>query len=690
MPLYQPTNITPSSFAGGGNGTVDVTRDIPVSWQVNGNVPMVAYQVVVMRNDAASAVVHDTGRVALAEPFYGTDYQGRVRYFRVELPAPAGMVNGEEKGYKLKISQWWSETEKVVQSAAVCFITRDAPELVMGELPDPLEAKSLTLRCAYRQKQGDALDYFRWIISELGCYEEADYLKDTGNITGTADIRVDYDGFQNGTDYMARCMVRTENGVEADTGWQSFSVAYPVGGASAFLTACQVRGKSALQVSWPRLVHIPGTAAGDWTLEDGWLRLPGGSAVRWDRVNGGAMALPAGLSVFWYGQSAGAELVPFRLTGLDGEGGVRVVQLKFTGGEVLLTLDGNVVWRAAAELSPADTWTAALTGGRLALRRVIPANGLYPDDGLFPADDLYPMESVGQQVQFLEGAADLPPLRVTAVEMAGAQRCDYLWLTEDPEGRWLETVMGQLQYNPEYGTDTWFLAPFLDGLGAGNLAGDAAEVTGVALYREEVGGNRLRRLGELPLSRTSVLDYGAGSQRGYRYYLFPLGGDRYVTAPLVTRPVTPLFWDWTLLECEADEADPMQFHAVREYAFGLNLTTGAVSNNATPNLLQNFTRYPARQVSAANYRSGSLQAYIGAVDQRENRYWEAEGRAEELLALSTSPRPKFLKSRRGELLRVETGGPVSLQVGDRFWEQPYTVTLPWVEVDSAEGVSILE
>ena len=62
MALFQPTNISPSTLGGIGNGTIDVTKPVTISWQVNGNSPMVAYRIRIMKNDEGSTQMMDTGR----------------------------------------------------------------------------------------------------------------------------------------------------------------------------------------------------------------------------------------------------------------------------------------------------------------------------------------------------------------------------------------------------------------------------------------------------------------------------------------------------------------------------------------------------------------------------------------------------------------------------------------------------
>ena len=76
MALFQPTNVYPSTLSGEGAGTVDATQALTVSWQVNGNSPMVAYQIKIMQNDTDSTLKFDSGKTTLATPFFGTNMRG--------------------------------------------------------------------------------------------------------------------------------------------------------------------------------------------------------------------------------------------------------------------------------------------------------------------------------------------------------------------------------------------------------------------------------------------------------------------------------------------------------------------------------------------------------------------------------------------------------------------------------------
>ena len=74
--LYQPTNIYPSMTGSLGNGVVDAAKDLRVTWQVNGNSAMVAYQITIYRNDSASTQLYSTGKQTQGCPFYGVDAAG--------------------------------------------------------------------------------------------------------------------------------------------------------------------------------------------------------------------------------------------------------------------------------------------------------------------------------------------------------------------------------------------------------------------------------------------------------------------------------------------------------------------------------------------------------------------------------------------------------------------------------------
>lgn len=262
--LNQPTNISPDEV--NGTGTVDVSQGIEVSWRVSGDSAVVAYQIVIMNNDATSTTVFDTGKVTLSTPFWGTDYKGNVQYMTVTIGGASlsGVTNGNE--YKMLITQWWSADDSVTQTTASVFITRSAPTVTLATIPSPLTEKEYSFTATYAQAEGDAMKWVRWQIAYPD--NTANPFLDTGNIYGTGELQVDFDGFLTNTSYAVRCTVETANGVSATTGWQEFSVEYNLPAATGTASACQLANNSCVWVTWDEIVSAEGYSIMRQTVGD--------------------------------------------------------------------------------------------------------------------------------------------------------------------------------------------------------------------------------------------------------------------------------------------------------------------------------------------------------------------------------------------------------------------------------------
>ena len=246
--LFQPSNITPDEI--NGSGCFDATQGMSVSWQVNGDSAMTSYQIALFSNDAASTQLFSTGRVALSTPFWGVNYKGQTQFFTAQITAAqlsgAGITNGNE--YKMLITQWWSANDSITQTTASLFLTRSAPSVTINAIPSPLAAREYSFTGLYTQAEGDALKWVRWQIAVSG--NEDDPFYDSGEIGGTGELQTDYDGFFTGTDYAVKLSVETENGIQADSGWVSFSVSYEVTEPQGSVTVCQLQDSTAVFVQW--------------------------------------------------------------------------------------------------------------------------------------------------------------------------------------------------------------------------------------------------------------------------------------------------------------------------------------------------------------------------------------------------------------------------------------------------------
>ena len=252
--LFQPSNIYPSTLSGIGAGTVDVTQGLNVSWQVNGDTPMTAYQIKIYQNDTASTLKYDSGSVSVSPAFETHDKYGNPTFYSVLLSAAtlstAGIVNGYQYGYKMLITQWWGVSDYVEQTSASVFITRSLPTISIDAIPNPVTSSSLTITATYAQAQGDPISTADWVFALAG--SESNPIKNTGAVN-TQVLSFDADGLINGNTYSIMCTVVTANGMEASTGFVQFTVSYSSSSLGINYQLAQLKNSSAVYLSWDDL-----------------------------------------------------------------------------------------------------------------------------------------------------------------------------------------------------------------------------------------------------------------------------------------------------------------------------------------------------------------------------------------------------------------------------------------------------
>lgn len=319
--LYQPTNIYPSMTGTLGNGVIDANKDLTVSWQVNGNSPMTAFQIEIFKNNFESTQLLSTGRLTDNCPHSGINYKGEVQAFSYEISATAlknaGIANGGE--YKLTIKQWWTDEEYVSQTSASAFITRSTPLLSINEYPNLLTTRKYTFTAESYQNEGDALNWVRWQLASTSFDISDSYyevIDDTGRIYGTTELQYTFDGFISGNSYAIKCSVQTENGVECDTGWIYVFVEYEMQPINGTLQACGSRLGSGVKLTLPEVKNIPGKVRnmvsgldGTYSISDSYIRIDTENFVNWGNEDGRKLDIrpdseSGNLSLAWRGKAA--------------------------------------------------------------------------------------------------------------------------------------------------------------------------------------------------------------------------------------------------------------------------------------------------------------------------------------------------------------------------------------------------
>ena len=685
MALQMATNITPDVFSGVGGAVFDAENGLDVSWQVNGTSPMVAYQIVIQSYDTESTELLTTGKVELSEPFYGTNYKGQVQFFEAEsidasALAQAGITNGNS--YKMVITQWWGATDEmsVTQNSAAIIEAWNTPVVSMNPIPSPVANRKQTFTAVYAQQQTDPISWIRW---EVATGEgNGTILYDSGNIYGTSELRLDYDGLFTGTSYAVMCTIQTQSGQTATTGWVTFSVVYPYSLPSFNFTAKGMCDTGSVLAQWYGS-NISGNGSGEYAVRNNQLLLPQGtSRVEWNTVSNDQMQFAPPYTVVWKGKPKDfGGFVTCRY--LDGDE-FGLASLYGTEFEVEWQITGVDLTAFTIDQTQIDRWwTFVITPTKIYWQYLEEAGGLYPDTDLYPAQMLYPKASNDYTIK--SGSVDWNPIQQTsaAVELSGPQTTEYVWVFEgEPTQTFIDALSTDAYFEPTWDDKTLFLADFKNGLNAGNFLANQ-----YALYRRTLDTNEYKHLADFPIETGSVYDFGVKNQTEYEYQLHAATDSTFTASPMTSEIVKPCKWSWVLLGCTEDENEV--YHVQEAYYFQYNVESGNVSNNNSPQMQKTFTRYPNYQPDTANYRSGTLKALIGSIDKTTNRYQDTTQQAEKLTALSTTSYTLFLKDRKGNLYMVRTGGAVQTAVKDEYPNQATTISIPWVEIDDAQDAVII-
>ena len=212
---------------------------------------------------------------------------------------------------------------------------------------------------------------------------------------------------------------------------------------------------------------------------------------------------------------------------------------------------------------------------------------------------------------------------------------------------------------------------------------------GYSVMRQTVGENRLIKIADVEATTGQIRDYSARSGQTYIYYVFPTGSLAYLTEPMKTDPVKVQYWYWSIVEAEPVSGVKNTYSVIAAYYFKYNASEGQFSNNNNPQISQNFTRYPTRQGTTSNYKTGTLSGYIGTITKPSVEYVDTIAQSEALFDLSNTENALFLLDPKGHFMRIHTAAATTLQIDHKNRVMPQTVAISWVEMGSTDGVHLI-
>lgn len=684
-----PVNVYPSSLSGFGDGVIDATEGLTVSWQFSGE-PLARYQIVICQNDTQSTEMLDTGVVILDDLFYPTNSKGvQQTFYANEISAEdlssAGIVNGYANGYKLFITMFAQDGTSVTQLSASVFITRDKPSLTIDAITQPYSKREITITATYTQAQGDKAYNVQWYLVDTVNYEN--YLIDTG-ILETSLLELQYDGLLTNTTYAVRAIVETENGVTADTGWYEFFVKYTLSPSQGLVDLCRMSGAPYIQISWANRTRIYGRpeGTGSYATIGGLLRISDGESIIWDSNEDLPFSFAKPWSLAWRGQISDYTN-PVNVVELGTDNSNNPYILTVEQDEIYFSYNGTVIFSQEVDLQPNDWLVVIITKDGWAIKQVTFEGGLLPRTDLYPETTLYP-NPVSRVINNFSGDCTYEQVNVHSLTLNGLQTCEYAWLYYDnfDEGT-ISNMVSTNWYEPSFDENTYFLATFSENdLGADISGGNGDTLYGASIYRKEGEVSILKHIVDIEPGYLVGRDYGVVSNQTYKYYVFQRGGETYTSEPYQSSEITPRFAFYTLMECELQEDG--FYHVLHYWSVAGNLSTGAISNNNKPNVLENFTNYPTWQPTNQNYKSGTLTALIGTFSSTDNSYSDSWELANEIQNLSVSTNPKFLRDAKGAIWMIEPNGAITMNVDDKSGVMPIKMSFPWVEVGNASDKSV--
>ena len=689
MALFQPTNITPDLKGGTANGVVYVpanpsTDTIAVSWTVNGNSALVAYQIDFYKNDTASTFVISTGKVTLGTPFSAISADGTETQFSVNLLysyfGQTAALSTPKEG-KFQITQWWGATddESVVQKSASVFrLTRHSTLTVSG----PTETDGNYIFSGTFTPPGSGygdvvLNWTRWYATFDDINGNSDIVRDTGKVWGATAYTWTISGLCPG-DYEVVFEGQTSDGeyIYAFTTFTALPDAIQVPFAPInFL--CD-RSKQAVGVQAQISKDILGAFNGTVTVDGDFLSVDTYSTAKWTIP---ATLTTAPWSFVWRGKFNSDSDPIFQIMQSNG------VSVEFgydySGQEFYCDPVFSDVYSLQVDLT--SEYIIGFSMGTTALTK----NRFY----------WYVTEinSGGTVAWGTSGIVSNTYVQKPVTEIILLSGKTKYWKLS------YGTANNNIAEAWTNGTD-----PIFYGLNVGfpknfdttmqnaviNYFGDDTSNVEAYLYRME-NGTTLRYIGN-PFSfgeqdyTPVIYDYSAVNNKDYMYSVivrYPTQSGENVIYLESDGVVNPCFWAWALIEAEPSGI-PGVYQTVAVYLFSSNVSTSEMPNGNARNLFSTFTRYPVVMRNSQNRRNGNLSGLIGSV--AAGVYTDSNATMDALYALSTSQNALFLRSRRGEFMQIAPAGDIKMDTVDNTAKQQVTASIPWVEIADASTISVVD
>lgn len=688
MAIFQPTNILPDLLAGNASGTVfydpNDVGSVEVSWSVNGNSALVAYQIDFFQNNAASTAAGSTGKVTLDTPFSAVSSDGTVQRFSCSVAGSlfvaAATAAGGYTG-KFRITQWWGSGsgQSVVQRSLTVFKVNGISSVSAAfDVPAGFGGVynfEATFTAPNPDHFNTSLVWTRWQIFPSMNRNDM-VIQDTGKVWGATSYAWTCQQLLPGS-YYVLFTAMTSMGELLQSNWVTVSFGtsgsvIEIGGAIS--AECDAATKTVeVTVNYSEAIQGVSSPNPDFSTyldyNTGNIVLPAGASASWD--------IPATLSNSKWG---------FAWVGKYLRDGT-IVSVTQSDGTVF---DIHMV-NGAAYVNPGNVSIASISAMVSEIYFFLTTG-----TGSMEADNwyLYVGTKLNGTYNYyrhqLTGFTQKPIVNIRFEENTTTMQCRVVYGNQTrlaicaTTGADLDSTIEEPQIIVPYTADQSYAE---DGYAIVEFFGPTMD--GGAIFRS-MNGEPLEFFATLAAltegAKGVYYDYGVANNNTYAYYVVHQR-ESYTTPTLhKTESVVPCWWEWALIEAEKTKDGEAYgtYKPVQEFYFSMNVSSGNDGNGAAPGAYNNFTPYPVVMRDVTNRHSGTLSGLIGYLDG-PGEYRDTNDIRDAIRALSASENTLFLRSRRGDLFKVAVAGEISMTTEDNSPKQQVSVSIPWVEIGPVDG-----
>lgn len=665
--LFQPSHITPSKLTNTGAVISGASTDL--TWQLNGNSAMTGYSYSIYTpptSDGTSTLIKQIDKVTLGTPLYPTDSKGNPQTFSTSFTAPT-IDQGTE--FYLYIKQYFRKDNGVST-----FIETTVPAVFTVA-----EAPSITLKNSQGQ---DVTDVGTKIYSKL-------YTSFTASVTSTSpvervrwqlirypmnseedtfseyvydDIGYVYTGVLSyQTPFLLKGSYRIivtavcTNGLNATTTYD-FVINYyslpDVASSIAIENADNIANK--VTIATPSSIYYPAKKSGSVeATTNNSIKFANLATVIWDTMRYSNIDTPLNIKPLWRlewtGTVSSNANTPFLITN---QFEVKRVENGFLVQDSEKTFEYEVFFNTALKAPFVGKFGIKSTD----LDVVIYAEST---DGTYTAE--YEISDYSLQ-------------NLTKIELQGNNDSS------------LELVTQNVSVLMDDFATTIFSTSFSGGSLTAVLLLTAYD--NPTLLRNEIEAATSEKFILVQDRVESTIDFSWKSRTQYAYYIAVVQSQsnniRYMIEGDVWCKRTNAY---ALIEAALEEDSDTTYDVVRYWKFGANISSSEITNNNSPSMLTNFTKYRFWQRMQRQGRSGTLSALLSNV--QNSSYADTARQMDELYSISESTNTFFLKDTKGNFYEIAISAPVRQTLNLSSVVQQTTVNVAWEEVGDSKGLSVV-